>query len=432
MSQQHEIVSQMSRFVSLKSARAEPMFPSAQESRRLYARPACSGEVDALASVRLVGSAGRDEEAQQVGGHANPEVHHRAIEDCARHCTPAREDAWHALSDDAHGPEKFVVPEGVGAHTRTRLTAAQADGGTRIPPRRDRGGAAAHLLRKAAEAQQTGVGVMTCQERQDSYKVCRRPMVAFAFGRLVRLYAPRAPLVAAAAATAAAAAAVASPAHALDSKSDRWYREWLDQELAEHPPAMKKDGWTALKVWSVIPQSANTKLVRFVFDDPFASAGMEVASYLLTRAFIGKQKEDGSRGVVVRPYTPSHTTIGYLELVVKGYADGKMSKHINSLKPGDTLEFKGPITGVPIIQNEFDSIGLIAGGSGITPMLQVAQRVLANPDDQTNVSLIFANGAAPPSARHAHTHTRLPEHTHTRTHNTHLSFFAAALGYPRR
>ena len=154
---------------------------------------------------------------------------------------------------------------------------------------------------------------------------------------------------------------------------------------------MKKDGWTALKVWSVIPQSANTKLIRFVFDDPFASAGMEVASYLLTRAFIGKQKEDGSRGVVVRPYTPSHTTIGYLELVVKGYADGKMSKHINSLKPGDTLEFKGPITGVPIIQNEFDSIGLIAGGSGITPMLQVAQRVLANPDDQTNVSLIFAN-----------------------------------------
>ena len=118
---------------------------------------------------------------------------------------------------------------------------------------------------------------------------------------------------------------------------------------------------------------------------------MDVASYLLTRAFIGKEKPDGTRGAVIRPYTPSHTTIGYLELVVKGYPDGKMSKHINGLKKGDTLEFKGPIVGTPIIQNEFDSIGLIAGGSGITPMLQVAQRVLANPDDQTNVSLIFAN-----------------------------------------
>ena len=70
-------------------------------------------------------------------------------------------------------------------------------------------------------------------------------------------------------------------------------------------------------MWSVIPQSNNTTLLRFVFDNPHAAAGMEVASYLLTRAFIGKEKEDGTRGVVVRPYTPSHTTIGYLELVVK-------------------------------------------------------------------------------------------------------------------
>ena len=164
--------------------------------------------------------------------------------------------------------------------------------------------------------------------------------------------------------------------------------------MAEHPPAMKKDGWTPLKVWSVIPQADNCNLVRFVFDDPFASAGMDVASYLLTRAFIGKEKADGTRAAVIRPYTPSHTTIGYLELVVKCYPEGKMSKHINGLKKGDTLDFKGPILGTPIIQNEFDSIGLIAGGSGITPMLQVAQRVLQNPDDQTNVSLIFANVSA--------------------------------------
>lgn len=152
---------------------------------------------------------------------------------------------------------------------------------------------------------------------------------------------------------------------------DRWYREWLEQQTAEHPPAISKTGWTPLRVWSVIPQSDNTNLVRFVFDDPFAAAGMDVASYLLVRAFIGKEKPDGTRAAVIRPYTPSHTTIGYLELVVKGYPEGKMSKHINSLKPGDKLDFKGPILGIPIIQNEFDSIGLIAGGSGITPMLQV-------------------------------------------------------------
>jgi len=197
--------------------------------------------------------------------------------------------------------------------------------------------------------------------------------------------------LAAACCGAAGAALSAGVVQSDAADSDRWYREWLEQETAEHPPALSKTSWTPLKVWSVIEQSPNTKLIRFVFDDPFAAAGMEVASYLLTRAFIGKEKPDGTRGAVIRPYTPSHTTIGYLELVVKGYPEGKMSKHINSLKKGDTLDFKGPMLGVPIIQNEFDSIGLIAGGSGITPMLQVAQRVLANPDDQTKVSLIFAN-----------------------------------------
>lgn len=33
----------------------------------------------------------------------------------------------------------------------------------------------------------------------------------------------------------------------------------------------------------------------------------------------------------------------------------------------------------------------IAGGTGITPMLQVASEVLKNPDDKTEVSLIFGN-----------------------------------------
>ena len=33
----------------------------------------------------------------------------------------------------------------------------------------------------------------------------------------------------------------------------------------------------------------------------------------------------------------------------------------------------------------------IAGGSGLTPMLQVAQEVTRNPEDKTEVTLVFAN-----------------------------------------
>ena len=36
---------------------------------------------------------------------------------------------------------------------------------------------------------------------------------------------------------------------------------------------------------------------------------------------------------------------------------------------------------------------MIAGGSGITPMYQVAQAILRDPHDATNISLIYANVA---------------------------------------
>ena len=34
---------------------------------------------------------------------------------------------------------------------------------------------------------------------------------------------------------------------------------------------------------------------------------------------------------------------------------------------------------------------MIAGGTGITPMLQVIREILSNPEDKTEISLIFAN-----------------------------------------
>ena len=33
----------------------------------------------------------------------------------------------------------------------------------------------------------------------------------------------------------------------------------------------------------------------------------------------------------------------------------------------------------------------IAGGSGLTPMLQIAQEVVRNPEDRTQLTLVFAN-----------------------------------------
>ena len=36
-------------------------------------------------------------------------------------------------------------------------------------------------------------------------------------------------------------------------------------------------------------------------------------------------------------------------------------------------------------------LGMIAGGSGITPMLQIARDILKNKDDKTKISMLYAN-----------------------------------------
>lgn len=97
--------------------------------------------------------------------------------------------------------------------------------------------------------------------------------------------------------------------------------------------------------------------------------------------------------ILVWQYTPiSRPDVkGYLELAVKTYPEGKMSQHMAKMKIGDSLDFKGPFVKIAYKANEYDTIGMVAGGTGITPMLQVVDEILANPADKTKVSLIFAN-----------------------------------------
>ncbi|RYG47242.1 hypothetical protein EON67_08750, partial [archaeon] len=78
-------------------------------------------------------------------------------------------------------------------------------------------------------------------------------------------------------------------------------------------------------------------------------------------------------------------------LVVKVYPTGVVSKYFGDLKVGDEVEIKGPIKKFDYVPNTWNAIGMIAGGSGITPMLQLIRAILDNPRDKTEVRLLFAN-----------------------------------------
>lgn len=76
---------------------------------------------------------------------------------------------------------------------------------------------------------------------------------------------------------------------------------------------------------------------------------------------------------------------------MKKYPGGAMSTHLHDMVPGQRLDFKGPIPKYSWSENKHNHIGLIAGGTGITPVFQLCRAIFNNPNDKTQVTLIFGN-----------------------------------------
>jgi cytochrome-b5 reductase len=159
-----------------------------------------------------------------------------------------------------------------------------------------------------------------------------------------------------------------------------------DANAGEKKSALNPDKFQEFPLIEKRQVTGNVAMYRFAFPNKTDELALPVASFILAQADIGEEKP------TVRPYTPvTYDEKGYFELVIKSYPEGKLSKHIGNLKVGDKLAVKGPIQKIEYKPNMKKNIGMIAGGSGITPMLQVVQEILKNPEDKTQISLIFAN-----------------------------------------
>ncbi|CDU25307.1 related to MCR1-cytochrome-b5 reductase [Sporisorium scitamineum] len=155
--------------------------------------------------------------------------------------------------------------------------------------------------------------------------------------------------------------------------------------------ALNKDQFVEFTLKEIKPYNHDSATLVFELPDG-KKPGMSVASAVVVKAVDGGLKDDAGKDVI-RPYTPitSPETAGHMDFLVKKYPNGKMTTYMHSMKPGDKLAIKGPIAKFPYKANEFESIGMIAGGSGITPMYQVIQDIASNPSDNTKVTLIYSN-----------------------------------------
>jgi len=161
----------------------------------------------------------------------------------------------------------------------------------------------------------------------------------------------------------------------------------MNSSLRSLPAAISKADFTAFPLIHVEDVSHNTKLFRFGLKHPRQSLELPIGKHISVLGYDENNEE------VRRPYTPTTLadTLGHFDLVVKIYPQGKMSQVFDRLRIGQTLNFRGPMGRFNYKPNMMRFFGMVAGGTGITPMFQVIKAVLENPADKTKLSLIFGN-----------------------------------------
>ena len=132
---------------------------------------------------------------------------------------------------------------------------------------------------------------------------------------------------------------------------------------------------------------------RFALPNSTDILGLPIGQHISVAATIEGQPKE-----IVRSYTPisSDENPGYFDLLIKSYPTGNISKYVASLKIGQPLKVKGPKGAMVYSPRLVRRFGMIAGGTGITPMLQIIRAIIrgrprSGGKDTTEVDLIFAN-----------------------------------------
>ncbi len=138
------------------------------------------------------------------------------------------------------------------------------------------------------------------------------------------------------------------------------------------------------KLIAIEPDTHDTKTFRFELPAG-AALDMLPGDHLLLHATVNGK-------AVKRPYTPSSLvgTAGHFDLTVKRYEAGVVSKYLHEQRVGDTVMMSGPKTGGHWKDGMAKKVGLVAGGTGITPMISIIRWILSKRLD-VDLSLIFAN-----------------------------------------
>ncbi|KAI0556859.1 nitrate reductase [Gracilaria domingensis] len=169
--------------------------------------------------------------------------------------------------------------------------------------------------------------------------------------------------------------------------------------------ALNSKKWLEFELIKKTEVSHDTRLFQFKLPTPEHRLGLPVGYHMFVKSVIDDK-------LVMRAYTPvsSDDDLGTFTLCIKVYfagvhpkfpEGGKMSQYMEGMEIGDMLKVKGPLGHfeylgkgrfiVKDVERSASKIGLICGGTGLTPAYQVIKAVYKDLEDDTEVFLLYAN-----------------------------------------
>lgn len=178
----------------------------------------------------------------------------------------------------------------------------------------------------------------------------------------------------------------------------------LNQSDVPRPVFLDSKIWTKATLHRKTSISWDSRIFTFKFEHNDQILGLPTGHHLVMRL-----RDPVTREAIIRSYTPisEQTTKGYLDILVKVYFDtkeqkgGKMTKALDALPIGHSIDFKGPIgkfkylgrgrCSINGVERKVKKFFMICAGSGVTPIYQVFRAVMQDPKDKTHCMVLNGN-----------------------------------------
>lgn len=192
----------------------------------------------------------------------------------------------------------------------------------------------------------------------------------------------------------------------LDEAARRILAEGEPKNESDEPREVFLDAkvWSKAELSEKISVSWDSRIFRFKLEHPEQRLGLPTGQHLMMRI-----RDPITQEAIIRSYTPisENNQKGTLDVLVKVYFDtkerkgGKMTKAMDALPIGSTIDFKGPIGKFEYLgkgectvngnKRNIKNFFMICGGSGVTPIYQVFRGIMQDKEDITHCVVLNGN-----------------------------------------